>query len=145
MKINTPTTHKDPAKPWLKSPFWVTLGGGIEQDEDIVAAARREIREETGFWDLQIGPMVWHGEQILLSENSCVHLDESFIIARTVSTHVNAELWTAAERSSILELRWWSLEELAGTSETVLPPNFAVLLKRLLEGQHDSQVLEIEL
>jgi ADP-ribose pyrophosphatase YjhB (NUDIX family) len=141
MKINTPTTHKDPAKPWLKSPFWVTLGGGIEQDEDIVAAARREIREETGFWDLQIGPMVWHGEQILLSENSCVHLDESFIIARTVSTHVNAELWTAAERSSILELRWWSLEELAGRQK---PFCRAVLLRGTVHNcEFNSNVVRI--
>lgn len=34
--------------------FWFPAGGGIEDGEDAVAAARREVAEETGLTDLQL-------------------------------------------------------------------------------------------
>jgi 8-oxo-dGTP pyrophosphatase MutT (NUDIX family) len=40
--------------------FWFPAGGGIEDGEDAVAAARREVAEETGLTDLQLEAEVWH-------------------------------------------------------------------------------------
>src|ERR1019366_598450 len=38
---------------------WFTVGGGVEPGETLDEAARREIREETGFQDATVGPVLW--------------------------------------------------------------------------------------
>lgn len=37
---------------------WFTVGGGVEPGETLEAAALREIAEETGFSDVELGPVV---------------------------------------------------------------------------------------
>ena len=45
----------DPRKPeWLEIP-----GGGMGYGEDSASACRRELYEETGITDVEIGPCVW--------------------------------------------------------------------------------------
>ena len=43
-------------EPSFREPFWVTPGGGLDEGETFMDAARRELREEVGRDDLPIGP-----------------------------------------------------------------------------------------
>ena len=48
----------DPGRP-AKGPWWELPGGGMEGDEPTAGAAARELYEETGIVDVDMGPCVW--------------------------------------------------------------------------------------
>lgn len=43
--------------------IWMVPGGGIEEGENSVDAAVREIKEETGL-DIEVGKLIWHVEEV---------------------------------------------------------------------------------
>ncbi|MDX5366789.1 MAG: NUDIX domain-containing protein [Alphaproteobacteria bacterium] len=118
----------------LKDAYWVTIGGESEPDEDIATTARREILEETGLADVRLGPPVWTTEHVL-----CIHgknrlMQETFILARTLSTSLSPDGWTPLEREVIHEMRWWSLAELQATNDTIFPTSLVQHLPALIAG-----------
>ena len=112
--------------------LWVTLGGRIEPGESVLSAAERELREETGIVDADVGPRVWYGEQVLEINGVPWLLKENFVLARCASSAFTDAGWTTEERQAIVQMRWWSLGELATTSKTIKPPTLATMLGELL-------------
>lgn len=114
---------------------WVLPGGGIEGDESHEHALRRELAEETGAPEIFIGPPVLVREHLLPNlvngydgQHETVYLvpTHAFEIAPTFS-----EERLAAE--NVVEVRWWTLAELAATEEIVRPENLVELLTHVLE------------
>src|SRR5258707_3533090 len=48
----------DPGNP-ARGRFWYTLGGGAEDGEPPETTARREVGEEVGIRQFELGPLVW--------------------------------------------------------------------------------------
>ena len=145
MKLELPDTVRDPGKPWLRSPFWVTLGGKMQEGEDVFSTARREIAEETGLENVAVGPAVWRGQQSLEIDGEIVELDETFVVARTRQASIGREGWTAGERDVIAEMRWWDLGELGEMGETVLPGMLPRSIRGIAEGRYAKNVVFIDL
>lgn len=124
---------------------WVTLGGGIHPGESVEAAARRELKEETGITDAVLHGVIWHGEQNLETAKGLTHLDESFVLARTAAKDWSSVGWSDNERELVRSLRWWSLPELRVHSEIIKPPRLNDLLLALLGGTQAGPPREIQL
>jgi 8-oxo-dGTP pyrophosphatase MutT (NUDIX family) len=111
---------------------WFTIGGGIEPGENLYEAAAREAREETGFADVVLGDIAWCGEVTLLDRKQRpVLFKDTFILARCAGGEVSREGWQALEREFVDDIRWWTLDELEATSESVWPPDLAPRLRAL--------------
>ena len=123
--------------------FWMTVGGGLEPGEDIAAAARREVAEETGLTEVTFGPAVWYSEQVLTLNGEATLFKETYLIAHSASEDLDAAGWTDLEREMIREWRWWSVEEIAATDEVIFPAGLARLLPDVIAGRYPADPLVI--
>ncbi|WP_327178237.1 NUDIX hydrolase [Streptomyces sp. NBC_01335] len=119
---------EDPGTTW-----WFTPGGGLEGDESHEEAARRELVEETGITDVELGPVLWKRRCSFPFDGRRWEQDEWYFLARTERTATDLGGLTDLERRSITGLRWWTSAELRATRETVYPTKLAELLRRLLD------------
>ncbi|WP_405611703.1 NUDIX hydrolase [Streptomyces sp. NBC_01511] len=118
----------DPANDW-----WFTPGGGLEGDETRQEAALRELAEETGIREVELGPVLWHRTCSFPFDGRRWDQDEWYFLARTAQTETTVEGLTELERRSVAELRWWTSAELSTARETVYPTRLAGLLRTLLD------------
>ncbi|CAL9608624.1 NUDIX hydrolase [Streptomyces sp. enrichment culture] len=118
----------DPADDW-----WFTPGGGVEGDETREEAARRELVEETGITDIELGPVLWRRRCSFPFAGRRWDQDEWYYLARTTQTATEAVGLTELERRTVAGARWWTCEELTRAHETVYPTRLAGLLCTLLD------------
>ncbi|WP_329455409.1 NUDIX hydrolase [Streptomyces sp. NBC_01497] len=118
----------DPAKTW-----WFTPGGGLEGDETREQAVLRELAEETGITQLDLGPVLWRRTCSFPFDGRRWDQDEWYFLGRTAQTATDPAGLTELERRSVSGLRWWTCAELEATRETVYPTRLAGLLRTLLD------------
>ena len=122
----------DPGRPHDGS-WWLTPGGGLDEGETFEEAARRELFEETGLAVDDIGPMVFERRVAFDFEGTRYHQTEHFFCVRTEQFPITRAGWTDVEQRSLFEHRWWSMDELAVTDETIYPEGLVGVLTQLTE------------
>jgi 8-oxo-dGTP pyrophosphatase MutT (NUDIX family) len=131
----------DPAE--AGSRFWYPPGGGIEHGETAQAAARREVREETGLADFTLGPHIWDRRHVVSFDGRTVDVRESWFLALVPAFDVSTAGFTELEAATISEHRWWSVAQLQGTSDPLTPRDLPRLLTDLLRHGPPPQPLTI--
>ncbi|MFB7917880.1 NUDIX hydrolase [Streptomyces sp. NPDC056061] len=119
---------EDPGSTW-----WFTPGGGLEGDETREEAALRELAEETGITDVELGPLLWQRMCSFPFDGRRWEQDEWYYLARTAQTATDTRGFTGLEQRSVAGLRWWTSAELSAARETVYPTRLAELLRTLLD------------
>ncbi|MGB5759998.1 MAG: NUDIX domain-containing protein [Acidimicrobiales bacterium] len=133
----------DPADP-TKPPWWEIPGGGIDPGEASEHAAYRELREEAGITEAEVGPIVW--VQHVEFDFGGYHFDQNEVIhvARTTERAIHEpQGLEALEALAFKEARWWSREEVAAADTNFLPPGLPNLLPQLIDGPLPDPPLDI--
>ncbi|WP_234443785.1 NUDIX hydrolase [Streptomyces sp. NRRL B-24484] len=127
----------DPAVPGTS--WWITPGGGLEPGESVREAALRELAEEIGPAEVELGPVVAYGTVSFSFRGQAYEQEQWFHLARTGAEPDAFGLVDARaagpgpdEHALLLAARWWTVEELRDTAETVYPAGLAELVEQLV-------------
>jgi 8-oxo-dGTP pyrophosphatase MutT (NUDIX family) len=125
--------------------YWATPGGGLEGDETFEQAAKRELWEETGIRDAEIGPCLWTRERKFVLQGEDVLSQERYFLVRVPGGEISLDNLLELERQTYRDHRWWSTSEMRRSGESFVPLGFADLLEPILAGQLPSEPVRIDM
>lgn len=133
---------EDPIDP-RKPPWWEIPGGGIDAGESSEDAARRELYEETGITDVEMGPCIW--TQHVEFDFGGYHFDsrERIHVAWCDGGDYRPKHLEALEAAAFLGARWWPLDELMASEVPVLPTRLREFLPPIVAGDLPEEPIDI--
>lgn len=124
--------------------FWTTPGGGLDPGEELKEGLRRELREETGFEDPEIGPVIWTRREVFEWAGQTLDQRERIVLVRGPSFEPEPQLsgeQLAAE--GVYEVRWWTPAELEDSNAIFYPTRLAFFLRQLLETGPPDEPIDV--
>ena len=111
--------------------WWATPGGGANEGETPERTIRRELAEEAGLVDFELGPEIWTRDHTFAWYGRIYRQRERIYLVRVEEHEPAPTIDLAAEH--VHEVRWWTLDELNDTREELVPRSLPARLRTLFK------------
>jgi 8-oxo-dGTP pyrophosphatase MutT (NUDIX family) len=124
---------------------WVTPGGGVEEGESDEQAVRRELLEETGLVDFELGSPLWtRTAHLPLGDGRWDGETERVYLVRTRSFEPSPRLGRDELRAEgVTAIRWWTVDELEAADVMFAPRSLPSLVGELVLSGPPGDVVEV--
>jgi 8-oxo-dGTP pyrophosphatase MutT (NUDIX family) len=133
---------EDPIDPY-KPDWWEIPGGGMGWNEESGHAALRELHEETGIPNVEMGPCVWVQQTDYTFAGYHFESDDRIHIAWCDGGEFDPQGLEALEAAAFKGAKWWTLDELLASQEPTVPVRLREFLPDLVAGKIPDEPIDI--
>jgi TDG/mug DNA glycosylase family protein len=121
--------------------WWATPGGGAHEGEAPEQTIRRELAEEVGLVEFELGPELWTREHTFAWYGRIYRQRERMYLVRVDEHEPVPTIDLAAEH--VHDVRWWTLAELEAADEELVPRSLPQRFRELLEHGAPSEPIDV--